>query len=602
MAPENRQSSARGARQFLVIVLAALLGTLLLLDAGAAFDPWHRTFFDAFSRLARQYAPRQPALDPVIVGIDDVYVDSRREPLALMHEDLALFFDALRLGEASAAGVDIILPQKATRHLQRRDDPAFSYDLALLRALFAASKGVDLRLGATWEPGPKRFRAVLVDFLAAARGGRELSPLASVLICPDEDGVVRSLPGGGCQPKNGPPPLSRALAGQHGSPPEGGLIDYSIGPSFAVLRFSEVIAWARSGEVERLRAAFAGRTVLLGSVMRFEDRLRAVLPLAQDEPDALFVPGVLLHAQMLRTYTSGGGLQLPRWPLAPVLASLALALALLPRIRWVLMATVLGAVLLPGVSALLWAQGVFFPPTLPLLALAAALFLRAGIDYWQSERERRFLKRSFQGFVSPQVLKALLDGRVTPDRRGEAVRVAVLFADIRGFTTLAATRPPRDIFALLNAYLARMTEAIHAHGGTIDKFIGDGIMVVFGYPEPAPKPEADALAAGRAMLQAVGQFNLEHPETPLKIGVGVHCGEVLAGAVGSAARYEFTVIGDAVNVAARLEEQTKDLQQLMVVSRLAWENAGRPQGFLPLGSRSIRGRGEIELMGYREES
>jgi len=601
MTAEGRGASAAAPRKLLFAGLAALWFVLVLLDGSGALDPGHRAFFDAASRLARGYMPRRPALDPVVVGIDDAYVDARREPLALMHEDLALFFDALRLGEARAAGVDIVLPQKATRHVARRDDPGFSFDLVLLRALHAAAKSVDIRLGATWEPGPKRFRPVLVDFLAAARGGREASPLVSVLICPDEDGVVRALPAGACQPKNGPPPLSQALADPSDAMTEGDLIDFSAGSSFPVLRFLDVIAWARQGEAERLRGEFQGRTVLLGSVMRFEDRLRSPLPLAQDEPDALFVPGVLLHAQMLRTIASGGGMRPPPWPVAPLLAALALALALLPRVSWVAGAAIAGSMLLLGAPALLWQRGVFLSPVLPLLALAAALLMRAGFDYWKSERERRFLKRSFQGFVSPQVLKALLDGRVAPDRRGEAVRVAVLFADIRGFTTLAAARPPREIFALLNAYLARMTESIHAHGGTIDKFIGDGIMVVFGYPEPAPKPEAAAVAAGRAMLEAVELFNAEHPETPLKIGVGVHCGEVLAGALGSAARYEFTVIGDAVNVAARLEEQTKELRQLMVVSRLAWENAGRPEGFSALGMRAVRGRGELELMGYSKE-
>ncbi len=590
-----------GRRGALLMLLGALLALLLALDGSGVLDPLHRASFDHAARWARGGASGVPALDPVVVGIDDAYVDARREPLALMHEDLALFFDGLRLGEARAVGVDIILPQKTARHLQRRDQPEFSYDLVLLRALHAASRQLDVRLGATWEPGPKRFRPIQIDFLAAARGGRESGALASVLICPDEDGVVRRLPGGVCQPKNGPPPLSYALAGTAFEAGEVRYIDFALGAPFVTLRFTEILAWVREGARERLRDAFVGRTVLLGSTLRFEDRLRAPLPLAQAEPDGLFVPGVLLHAQMLRSAASGGGLRPAPGAVTIALAAVSAALALLPRLRLAVGAMPVAALLLVGGTGFAWKAGIFFSPVLPLLTLLGAFLGRAGVDYWRVERERRLLRRSFQGFVSPQVLKALLDGRVTPDRRGESVRVAVLFADIRGFTTLAATRPPREIFALLNAYLARMTEAIHQHGGTIDKFIGDGIMVVFGYPETMPDPAQAALAAGQAMLAAVKEFNAAHSETPLKIGIGVHCGEVLAGAVGSAARYEFTVIGDVVNVAARLEEQTKDLQQLMVVSRLAWEQAGQPAGFAALGLRAVRGRGELELMGLKEE-
>lgn len=595
------QSAAAITRRPLLLILTPLLLLVLGLDFAGLLTPLHHAGFDALSRLARSGALRASTLEPVVVGMDDAYVDARREPLALMHEDLALFFDALRQAGARAVGVDIILPQKSARQLARRDQPEFQYDITLLKSLHAAARDTEIFLGATWEPGPKRFRPILVDFLAAARGGRERSPLASVLICPDEDGVVRSLPGGACQPSNAPPPLSFALAGA--SPHEASWrgIDFGLGAAFEPLQFTQVIAWAKAGDVARLQQAFAGRVVLLGSILRFEDRLRSPLPLLAAEPDALSVPGVLLHAQMLRSLASGGGIA----P-APAAAMLLLCLfcvlpASLRRLAAVSAASLAALVLLALGTWWAWQGGRFLSPVAPALLLGVGFLTRSGFDYWRMERERRFLKRSFEGFVSPQVLKALIDGRVAPDRRGEAVRVAVLFADIRGFTTLAAQRPPREIFALLNAYLARMTETIHAHRGTIDKFIGDGIMVVFGYPEASDRPSADALAAGCAMLQAVSAFNREHPDTPLRIGIGVHCGEVLAGAVGSAARYEFTVIGDAVNVAARLEELTKDLQQLMVVSRLAWENAGEPAGFVPLGTRAVRGRGEIELMGFGEQ-
>lgn len=582
----------------LLLSLGAALVMLLLALAGG-FAAADRAWFDWLSRHAAQGDARPPPLDPVIVAIDEAYIDARNEPLALMHEDLGAFFDALRLGGARAAGLDVVLPQWSAHQLTRRGQPDFRYDVALLRPLRAAAQTADLYLGETWDVAAQRFRPILIDTLVMARGRRAETPRTSVLVCPDADNVVRRLAGASCQPAAGVTPLSYALAGLPSTTADGRWIDFALGQPFVPLSFAAVIAQARAGEVEALRAQFADRVVLLGSIMQYEDRIAVPLPLFASEPESRVVPGVLVHAQMLRTLAAGSGIAVQPQPLVWLLATLLGIGVLLPRQRlYSLGLGGAGLLLLGGLAERLFRTGQLLPVAAVVFTVILALALRAGLDYVHAERERRTLRRSFSGCVSPQVLQAILSGRVQPDKRGEQREAAVLFADIRGFTTLSSQLPPATVFHLLNDYLACMTEAIHAHGGTIDKFIGDGIMAVFGYPESRASQYVDAIAAGQAMQAAMVAFNLRHSQTPLQIGVGVHSGMVMAGAVGSAQRFEFTVIGDTVNTASRLEGLTKELGVALVASRIAWEQAGAPAGFVSFGSHAVRGRQALELMGW----
>jgi adenylate cyclase len=169
----------------------------------------------------------------------------------------------------------------------------------------------------------------------------------------------------------------------------------------------------------------------------------------------------------------------------------------------------------------------------------------------------------------------------------------VLFSDIRGFTTLSEKLPAQEIVALLNRYFARMTAVIHRHGGTVDKFIGDGMMAVFGAPNILPCPEHNALEAARDMLAALDELNGElarEGRAPLAIGVGLHSGEAVIGHIGSPDRHEYTAIGDTVNTAARLESLCKDLGSPIVCSEIVFSAAGAPAFLVSHGERQLKGR------------
>ncbi|MFQ5785003.1 MAG: adenylate/guanylate cyclase domain-containing protein [Alphaproteobacteria bacterium] len=166
---------------------------------------------------------------------------------------------------------------------------------------------------------------------------------------------------------------------------------------------------------------------------------------------------------------------------------------------------------------------------------------------------------------------------------GELREAAILYLDIRGFTGLARSLPADDVMALLAEYQARMVPVIQSHGGSIDKFLGDGVMATFGAALESERYAADALRAAEALLATADDWNRERAaqgRPALRFGVGVAVGPVVFGAVGDATRLEFTVIGNAVNLAAKLEKHTKKEQVRALVTRTALDCA-RTQGYAP---------------------
>ena len=143
---------------------------------------------------------------------------------------------------------------------------------------------------------------------------------------------------------------------------------------------------------------------------------------------------------------------------------------------------------------------------------------------------------------------------------GRRVQATVMFSDIRGFTSLCEAQPPEETIELLNTYYTLMFDAISGHGGVVNQMIGDGLMAIFGAPLPLPEPELAAVRAALDMQEMIEMFNLERvalDKEPIRIGIGIASGEVVAGYTGTQQRATYTCIGDTVNLAARLEAHTK---------------------------------------------
>jgi adenylate cyclase len=211
-----------------------------------------------------------------------------------------------------------------------------------------------------------------------------------------------------------------------------------------------------------------------------------------------------------------------------------------------------------------------------------------------AERARASLARYF----SPKIVDEI-------ERHGPALGaprrqdIAVLFADIRGYTQLAETYPPEDIMMMLRAFHARMEEEVFRHDGCLDKVIGDAVMATFGVPDPTPEAARNALATGRAMLARLDAWNAERAERgfpTVEIGIGIHCGPAVLGDVGTTRNMAFAVIGDTVNVASRLQALTRELGVRIIASdaaiRAARGLAGEDPaaGFAPAGEQVLRGR------------
>jgi adenylate cyclase len=182
-------------------------------------------------------------------------------------------------------------------------------------------------------------------------------------------------------------------------------------------------------------------------------------------------------------------------------------------------------------------------------------------------KQAEFVTETFGRYVSCEVRDEILNGKIALG--GEERSVSVLFSDIRGFTPLSESKTPQELVVFLNRYLDTMVEAIVTHGGTIDKFIGDAIMAIFGAPLTSGDDARNAVRAGWEMLTRLRAFNSESAANgwpSIDIGIGVHSGPVIAGNVGSAKKMEYTVIGDTVNTASRIEQLNKQLRSRMLIS------------------------------------
>ena len=196
----------------------------------------------------------------------------------------------------------------------------------------------------------------------------------------------------------------------------------------------------------------------------------------------------------------------------------------------------------------------------------------------------------FGQHVSPQVVERLL--AIGAAELSEMRRVCVMFVDIRGFTAASRSRLPAEVVARLDAVFAILVEIVDRHHGIVNKFLGDGLLAIFGAPIDDPASAADAVAAAREMLRAIAAGNAGS-DWPIRIGIGIHLGDAVAGTVGSPRRKEYTVIGDTVNLASRLESLNKDLGSELLVSDAVYAAAGDAIGdALLLGPVTVRGYAE----------
>ena len=559
-----------------------------------ALPLWQRVewlWLDARFRVLRAVAPLPAAETIAIVGIDEGSLRRFGLPVATLHAQLGRALEAVGAAGPRAMGLDIALPAMSYDRLQP------GLDAALARGLLVARRSAPLVVGVALDPSGQP-RALHAPFAAIA-GAQGLGFTAVPV---DGDGVVRRFEERLGEDETELPTLAGQIGRALGLQPTPGLVQFALGEPFTFVPIGEVDAWAQTGAQTRLREAFGGKVVLFGSALPFDDQHRVPVQLSAWSADSATVHGVLIHAQYLRSMLAGAQVRsLPAWLTLPLLAIACLAWLWAPnRKTW--LAAGASSVAVLGASVIGLRLGWDFPAVALALAPPAALGARNARDAWIATLERRRLREAFGGMVSPHVLDEILAGRLAPDLGGETREVCILFSDIRGFTSISESLRPDAVVAMLNTYFDRMTRAIHRHQGMLDKFMGDGIMAVFGAPNALASPCACAFAAAKDMIAELAGFNAERAqrgEAPLAIGIGLHFGAAVVGFVGSSERYEYSAIGDAVNTASRIEGLTKETGCPLVMSRDVAARLDVAGELAALGVQQVKGRAPVEVFGWR---
>ena len=336
------------------------------------------------------------------------------------------------------------------------------------------------------------------------------------------------------------------------------------------------------------------RIVLVGTSARGLVDVRAT-PKSED------LPGVEIHASVIAGALDNAIKSRPTEVLAIAVLTILLVgiplAVILPRLSALAATLVVAAVsaLVIGVNAWAWqAHNLVLPLAGPLVMLAGLYFLDVAWGFFAETRHRQLMTNLFGTYVPKEIVAEMAKQPESFSMQGESLEMTVLFADIRDFTAISENRKPRDLKDLINTHFTKMTRCIQDKRGTVDKYIGDAIMAFWGAPVRDADHARRALECGLAMQKALRELDpvfAQKSWPALRIGVGINCGTMSVGDMGSEFRRSYTVMGDAVNLASRLEELTKEYGVGILVS----ENVVRAvQGYIYREVDKVRVRGKQE--------
>jgi adenylate cyclase len=566
---------------FLVVVLAfAATETIEQAQWLAGLESAH---YDTMHLLA---GVRHRPQHVVIAAIDEqTRLEHQDEPLVFWAPHFAQAIEVLKKVGVRAIGVDFLFSVSAEAWLKKLalpGDRSRTFDLELRRQL--ASGQVVLAASMVFDDqGNGKILLPIADYYFSLPG--QLDDVGLTNFYNDPDGVLRrfitALPTGEGEMW---PTLAALLAGrmtdkgpsEAALPSSPTLIGFA-GPPGTFPRISFRRLLRPDADQDQGLKALKDKVVIVALETRLQDI--HLTPYARSflywRPQMMSGPEV--HANIVETLLTG---RFPRS--APGLLRMALLLA-------VLAAGAFAFFHLPpwqglGVGVILvficlWLAYLSFLNS--LILPVAGLELGVGLCFLGTlavrltgeERTRIRLRQLFSRYVSDGVVEKLLSAGKLPDLGGEALNVTVLFADIRNFTTISERLNPHEVVEMLNAYFCSICEPILENGGTVDKYIGDAVMAVFGAPAPLPDQARLALLTALAMAAKAKDFQTwmveRFPERGLPdfhIGIGLHTGEAVVGNIGSPKRLEYTSIGDTVNIAARLESLTKELGWMIIAS------------------------------------
>lgn len=559
----------RRFRVLAVLVSACAAAAAALVTGGAT--PLDGLVQDATAALSWRLRGRPVEVSPhvAVVGID---WESLRQPelastpRVLFTPHWAGLIGVLTRAGARLVAFDLIFEWQGGSLIP-------NYDRPFLQAL-AANRGrvILARTGGTIPARP---------FMMAAGGKPPAIALAEM---EPDDGVVRRVAAGFAQDDGSIyPTLSGAALMMAGDPlpgqPTRPRVTQPLELAVPTYALAEVLRLDGDDEGRaKLARAFAGRVVYVGTLLPEEDRkiapdrfmLEAGATPPQDDalparlgisgPQTGSVPGVMLHAAAVDAIRAGTGLR--DIPLDRVVAVAAICAALAAAAAsWAplgVAAIVIGAAVL-SVPAAAWGLGIagwYLPAGQPLLALCGAPIIAFAFRYMAEERRRRVLNNAFGHYVAPQVVAALEAADEAPRLGGEMREITCMFADLSGFTALSTKVDPPTLMAVTNHYLGLITEAVDRSGGYVDKFIGDAVMAMWNAPSTLDGHPACAVEAALEAAEAVrveAEKAARDGMNGFSVKIGLNTGMAVVGNLGAARRINYSAVGEAVNVASRLE-------------------------------------------------
>jgi adenylate cyclase len=386
---------------------------------------------------------------------------------------------------------------------------------------------------------------------------------------------------------------------------------------------ADLRACIEKGDSQFFRRNFADKVVLIATVLDVEDRqvtskrfatspenptaLRCAMALPA--PSTAFArdstPGVYTHATAVNNLIRGDALvelgTIARGAIAFAFAAIVAAATLgLP---------LLAAVPAYLITALLWTLGAVLaftysplalPLIEPLLAGVVSLGATTGFRFLVADKDRRFLRKSFGLYLAPSVIEKMVTANKPPALGGEMRNVTIFFSDLAGFSSISEALAPPDLVHFMNEYLSAMTDIIQEQGGFVDKYIGDAIVAVFGAPLNDPSHAENAVGAALRCRDRLHELNREPAEWQrftLRQRIGLNSGDALVGNIGSRQRFNYTVMGDTVNVASRLEGANKYFGTTIMAAKSTFERA---PGFAWRELDSIRVQGHDEPVSIYE--
>ena len=509
-------------------------------------------------------------------------------PRVLFGPFWAKLIDGLAESGAKAIGFDIIFSYSANRFpaLDRHYEHGFYDALARHhdRLVLARSAGL---------PVAPPIEAAVYD-LDTDTGKEEPAAIGFAELIPDGDGVQRRVtpdmatPDGQLLPTFSTALLARAKAPAMSEPvllaPPAPLETIPAYRLIDVLRCLDQRPAA-------VREAFLGKVVLIGSTLPEEDRKRtpdrlmrpARLPAKEGEdcaldrlgashPESGTTPGVFVHAAAVESVMTGNlvrAVPLPGRSAAAVLTSLCGSLLGFATTPLVAALGVVGlAIVCFGLALVLLPYGLWFPVAVPAAGAIASMVLAYIVRFLAEERRRRRVQDAFSHYLAPSIVDQLAESEAELRLGGERREITVMFADLSGFTALSTRLPPEALMALTNTYHTLMVNAVEATGGYVNQFVGDAVMAIWGAPLPDPDHAANAARAALQIVDSVMRAKAEadiRGEPSYAVKIGINTGPAVVGNVGAPKRYNYTAVGETVNIAARLESVPEDYGCRIVV-------------------------------------